>query len=96
MRLSGTMYGGYMSDANSLLDFRLLEWRRPFAINYQNRGFFDVAGMWRGRELVMDRANEQGIRLNTGPFIDNARVTLRWADKSAFDAACKTMSAGGR
>jgi len=96
MRLSGTMYGGYMSDAYSLLDFRLLEWRRPFAINYQNRGFFDVAGMWRGRELVMDRANEQGIRLNTGPFIDNARVTLRWADKSAFDAACKTMSAGGR
>lgn len=96
MDLSGTMYGGYTSDADSLLDFRLLEWRKPFAINYQYRGFFDVAGMWHGGELVMDRPNEQGIRFNTGPFIDNAKVTLRWAEKSEFDAACRTMGGGGR
>ena len=35
------------------------------------RGFFDLAGTWHGPELVMDRPNEQGIKLNTGPFIDD-------------------------
>lgn len=89
LRLSGTMYGGYTSDANSLLDFRLLEWRKPFSINYQSRGFFDVAGQWQGRNLVMNRPNEQGIRFNTGPFIDNATVTLRWATYQEFEATCR-------
>ena len=88
MDLSGTMYGGYTSDSNSLLDFRLLEWRRPFAINPQKRGFFDVAGRWRGPELVMNRPNEQGIPFKSGLFIDNAVVTLRWASYGEFEAAC--------
>jgi hypothetical protein len=89
MDLSGTMYGGYLSAADSLFDFRLLERRKAFALDAQHRGFFDVAGQFHGPDLVMDRAGEQGIRLNTGPFIDHARVTLRWADKSAFDSACR-------
>ena len=49
MDMSGTMYGGYTSSDNSLFDFRFLEWRKPFQINYQNRGFFDVAGTGTGR-----------------------------------------------
>ena len=89
MQLSGTMYGGYTSDKDSLLDFRLLEWRKAFSINYQSRGFFDVAGTWHGQELVMDRRNEQGIKLRSGPFIDNATVTLRWASYEDFAAACR-------
>jgi hypothetical protein len=92
MQLSGTMYGGYTSDRDSLLDFRLLEWRRAFSINYQHRGFFDLAGAWHGQELVMDRPNEQGIKLNSGPFIDNASVTLRWARYEEFEAACRGMA----
>jgi hypothetical protein len=88
MDLSGTMYGGYTSDSNSLLDFRLLEWRRPFAINPQKRGFFDVAGRWRGPELVMNRPNEQGIPFKSGLFIDDAVVTLRWASYGDFEVAC--------
>lgn len=91
MDLSGTMYGGYSSDANSLLDFRLLEWRKAFAINPQKRGFFDVAGMWHDGNLVMDRPNEQGIAFKSGLFIDHATVTLRWAEYGAFEAACKAM-----
>jgi len=91
MNLSGTMYGGYSSDANSLLSFRLLEWRRPFSINYQHRGFFDLAGNWRGQALVLDRPNEQGIRLNTGPFIDNATATLHWSSYAEFESACRAM-----
>ena len=97
MNLSGTMYGGYLSDNDSLLDFRLLEWRKAFSINPQRRGFFDLAGTWQGPNLVMDRPNEQGMRLQSGPFIDQATVTLRWASYEDFEAECRTMSnAGGR
>ncbi len=52
MQLSGTMYGGYTSDSDSLLAFRLLEWCQPFALNQAKRGFFDLAGNWRGPELI--------------------------------------------
>ena len=89
LNLSGTMYGGYASSDQSLFDFRLLEWRKPFSIDPQtNRGFFDIAGMWRGTDLVMDRPNEQGVRFLTGPFIDNATVTLRPASYDEFQSAC--------
>ena len=91
LRLSGTMYGGYTNDSNSLLGFRLLQWRRPFAINPQKRGFFDLAGTWRGPELVMNRPDEQGIPFNSGLFIDHAVVTLRWASYDAFEAACNAI-----
>jgi hypothetical protein len=89
LELSGTMYGGYTSDANSLLDFRLLERKSPFAINPQRRGFFDLAGMWQGPELVMNRPGEQGIPFRSGLFIDDAVVTVRWATYDDFEAACR-------
>jgi hypothetical protein len=88
MELNGTMYGGYTSDSNSLLDFRLLEWRRPFSINPPNRGFFDLAGMWQGPELVMNRPNEQGVRFNSGLLVRHAVVTLRWTSYDDFETAC--------
>ena len=88
MEISGTSYGGYTSTAESLFDFRLLEWRKAFAINPQHRGFFDVAGEWDGPELVMNRPGEQGIRFQSGLFIDNATVTLHWASYDEFEAAC--------
>jgi hypothetical protein len=94
MDLSGTMYGGYTSTADGLMDFRLLERRKPFAINYQNRGFFDLAGEWRGPDLVMNRPNEQGIRFKSGLFIDSATVTLHWADYAEFEAACRAAGRG--
>lgn len=92
MDLSGTMYGGYTSSDNSLFDFRFLEWRKPFSINYQNRGFFDVAGTWHGPELVMDRPGEQGIKLQSGPFIDNATTTLHWSTYEEFEATCRNTA----
>lgn len=96
MDVSGTMYGGYLHADNSLFDFRLLEWRKPFTMGYPHRGFFDVAGMWHGQNLVLDRPNEQGIKLNTGPFIDRATVTLHYADRSEFDAACAKQGPGNK
>ena len=97
MQISGNMYGGYRSADDSLIDFRLLEWRKSFQINYQHRGFFDVAGKWRGPDLVMDRPGEQGIRFQSGLFIDNATVTLHWSSYEEFESACHSMgSAAGR
>jgi hypothetical protein len=90
MDISGDMYGGYTSDKDSLLDFRLLEWRKPFQMTVPNRGFFDVAGAWRGPELVMDRPGEQGIKFKSGLSIDNATVTLHWASYDEFEAACRS------
>jgi hypothetical protein len=97
MDISGDMFGGYTSDKDSLIDFRLLEWRKPFQMGLPNRGFFDVAGTWHGPDLVMDRPNEQGIRFKSGLFIENATVTLRWASYQEFEAACSAMgNATGR
>jgi hypothetical protein len=91
MVVSGTMYGGYTTSADSLFDFRLLEWRRPFQFNYQYRGFFDLAGMWHGQDLVMDRPKQQGIKFKSGLFVDHATVTLHWAGYDEFAAACRAM-----
>ena len=92
MDVSGTMYGGYASSDDSLLDFRLLERRRAFAINPQRRGFFDLAGRWQGQELVMDRPGEQGIPFKSGLLIDGATVTLRWSSYEEFEAGCRATA----
>ena len=47
-----------------------------------------------GPDLVLNRPNEQGIRLQSGPFIDNATVTLRWASYEEFEAACRGSKSG--
>lgn len=88
MNVGGTMYGGYSSAANSLFAFRLLEWKKPFAINYQNRGFFDLAGTFQGQNLVMDRPGEQGIPFKSGLFIDHATATLHYGSYEEFQSAC--------
>jgi hypothetical protein len=67
-----------------------LEWKKPLSIGPQFRGFFDVAGQFQGPDLLMNRPNEQGIRFKTGPFIDSATVTLRWAERKEFEAACRS------
>ena len=91
MKLSGTIYGRYATTDGSLIDFRLLEWRKAFSIDPPHRGFFDLAGQFHGGDLVMDRPGEQGIRLQSGPFIDDATATLRWASRDEFEAACRDM-----
>ena len=91
MDVTGTMYGGYTTDSNSLLTFRLLEWWGPYVIKQPKRGFFDVAGTWHGSELVMDRPNEQGIPFLSGLLIDHAVVTLRWASYGDFESVCNAL-----
>ena len=53
-----------------------------------NRGYFDIAGVWQGGDLAMNRPDEQGIKFKSGLFIDHATVTLHWASYDEFEAAC--------
>lgn len=89
MDMSATMYGGYSSTGDSLFAFRLLEWRKPFAISYQHRGFFDMAGTFQGPSLVLNRPNEQGVPFQSGMLIDKATATLHFGSYSEFEAACQ-------
>lgn len=86
--LSGTMYGGYASSDSSLFSFRLIDYTRPFHARRRDRGFFDLAGNFHGRQLVFDRANEQGIKLIEGPFISHATADLQWSTYNEFVSTC--------
>jgi len=86
--LSGTVYGGYTSSDNSLFDFRLIDFTKPFTMRRPNRGFFDLAGTFHGQQLVLDRPNEQGIPFDRSLFLDNATATLDWSTYDDFVSAC--------
>ena len=78
MQLSGTMYGGYTNDSDSLLDFRLLEWRRPFAINHAETGLFrsgrDVAWTGTGHEPSERTGHSVQVRIVHRPRGRDAAV----------------------
>ncbi|WP_162601377.1 hypothetical protein [Occallatibacter savannae] len=88
LTLSGTMYGGYTSTDSSLFDFRLIDYTPPFSVRRPNRGFFDLAGSFRGQQLLLDRPGEQGIPFDNSLFVDHATATLDWSAWDAFRAAC--------
>lgn len=90
MTLSGTIYGGWSSTEGSLMAFRLLE---PKVIDVgQRQGYFDLAGRWRGRQLVMDDRGSWSSAFRSGLRIEQASVTLDWESFSAFEAACANRS----
>lgn len=88
LKLSGTMYGGYASTENSLFDFRLIDYTKPFTMRKPNRGFFDLAGGFHGQDLVLDRSNEQGIPFDKTLFIDHATATFHWSTYEEFESTC--------
>lgn len=86
--LSGTMYGGYASSDNSLFEFRLLDYTKPFHMRQTNRGFFDLAGTFHGQQLLLDLPNEQGIPFDKTLFLDNATGAFSWSAYDDFEASC--------
>jgi len=84
----GTMFGGYVSSDSSLFSFRLIDYTKAFHARRRDRGFFDLAGNFHGQELVLDRPNEQGIKLIDGPFIDKATADLQWSTYADFKSTC--------
>jgi hypothetical protein len=90
LTVSGAMYGGYTSSDNSIFDFRLINYQKPFRMTRYNRGFFDLAGTFHGQQLVLDRPNEQGIPFDDKPlFIDRATATLHWSSYGDFETECR-------
>jgi len=86
LKLSGTIYGGWSSIENSLLEFRLLEFK--FFDVGQRQGYFDLFGRWRGQELVMDDRSEASGKFGSGFNAEHASVTLKWGSFSDFKAVC--------
>ena len=87
--LSGTIYGRWSSTEGSLMSFRLLE--RNIINLGQRQGFFDLAGRWRGQELVMQERGdhgETGETFRSGLRIDYASVTLNWGSYGEFKRVC--------
>jgi len=90
LELSGTIYGGWRSTEGSLMAFRLLE---PKIIDLgQRRGYFDLAGRWRGQELVMEDRGSVGSAFRSGLKIEHASVTLDWGGYSDFKAVCASAA----
>jgi hypothetical protein len=86
LKLGGTIFGGWRSTNDAVIEFRLLE-IRVFNLG-QRRGFIDLYGRWRGPDLVMDdrgRANEQ---LRSGVKIEHASITLEPDGSFDFKAQC--------
>jgi hypothetical protein len=86
LHISGTIYGGWKSTENSLMDMRLLETR--YIDLGQHRGYFDLYGRWNGPDLVMDDGNAWASVFKSGLKIEHASVTLRWGSYKDFMAMC--------
>jgi hypothetical protein len=86
LKLSGTIYGGWTSTQDALMQFRLLDYK-IFDVG-QRQGYFDLYGRWRGSELVMDDRGEASGKFRSGPKIDHASVTFDYGSISDFKNAC--------
>lgn len=91
LKLGGTVYGGWSSTENALMQFRLLE-LRVFNVG-QQQGYFDLYGRWHGAELVMDDRNRASGKFRSGVKIEHASITLDWGSYSDFKAMCANASA---
>ncbi len=92
LSLSGTIYGGWRSTEDSLMEFRLVEPVKTFDTG-QRRGYFDLYGRWRGPELVMDDRGRWASTLRNGMKMERASVTFDWGNYSDFKASCANMIA---
>ena len=90
LKLGGTIYGGWSSTNDALLQFRLLE-IRYFGIGQQ--GYFDLYGRWHGSELVMDDRNRANAKFRSGLEIKQASITVEPGSYSDFKAGCATSTA---
>ena len=64
LKLSGTIFGGWRSTDDALIEFRLSDF---LIVNVgQKQGYFDLYGRWRGPELVMDDRGRSNGTLRAG------------------------------
>ncbi len=91
LKLSGTIYGGWSSTENSLMQVRLLE---PTIVDVgQTRaGYFDLTGEWRGSELILHAPGSWSRPFRSGLRIEGASVVLRWDPYWTCKSACESAA----
>ncbi len=87
LRLSGTIYGAWLSTENSLLQFRLIE-QTLIDVGQARAGYFDLYGRWRGQQLVMDDRGEASHPFRSGLRVEHASVTLDWSSLWSCSNLC--------
>lgn len=90
LKLGGTIYGGWSSTDDALMQFRLLE-IRIFNVG-QQQGYFDLYGRWRGSELVMNDRDRSNGKFRSGLKIEHASITFASGSFSDFKAACASAA----
>jgi len=92
--LSGTIYGTYLNTDGNQMGIRLLDYRRPFRINAQNRRYFDLYGRWHGPELVLEDTGgwERGFHPDPHNAKERAKVTFTWGSYWDFKKLCDTTA----
>jgi hypothetical protein len=94
LKLGGTIYGGWSSTDDALMQFRLLE-IRVFNVG-QRQGYFDLYGRWRGTQLVMDDRGRTNGEFRSGLKIEGASIAVGPASFSDFRVACAASTSPRR
>jgi hypothetical protein len=89
--LTGDVYGSYLTTDGNQTSFRLLDARKVFRVNPQNRRYFDLTGRWNGSDLVMqdDGGWERGFHPDPHNPKERAHVTFIWGGYSDFKKMCE-------
>ena len=90
LKLGGTIYGGWRSTDDALIDFRLNE-RTIFDWGQARAGYFDLYGRFRGQDLVLDDRGRYSGAMRSGLRIQGASVTLRWRPFFTCKSACDSV-----
>ncbi|HET9803703.1 MAG TPA: hypothetical protein VFP96_10730 [Candidatus Acidoferrum sp.] len=86
LKLSGTIYNGWSSTADAVIEFRSLEYK--YIDVGQRQGYFELYGRFRGSDLVMDDRNSVNGKFRSGLLIEHASITFTPASYPDFKAAC--------
>jgi hypothetical protein len=87
LKISGTIYGGWLSTEGSVMGLRLLE-PTIVDVGQQRAGYFDVIGRWQGPELVLDEGASWSRSFRSGLRLEHASATLRWDPYWTCKSAC--------
>ena len=92
--LTGDIYGTYLNTDGNQMGIRLLDWRRPFNINYQYRRYVDLYGRWHGPELTLqdDGGRERGFHPDPHDAKARAAITFTWGSYSDFKELCNATA----
>lgn len=87
LKLTGTIYGGWLNTEGSLMGFRLVE-PTIVDVGQGQGGYFDLVGRWHGQDLVMDDRGGWSKPFRSGLRMEHASVTLHWSVFWTCKAAC--------